>query len=120
MNWRSVPRPRCIILMAFDEDASQVASSAEHQKMQSHYVWILMEPLSVTFEMAGWLGFRVYIPPEGMQAWARKIHETTKSNFDFKVNFEVLCQDRKGMSRYGTTCAESLPFCEEGGITKNI
>ena len=65
-------------------------------------------------ELQGWLFLRSLLPSESLQTFAEQVRDYTNLHFDF--NAVGPCEDRNDTSIYGTTCAESLVYCEKTGI----
>ena len=106
---------RIMILLADDRDIEAVASSAAAEQMTSAgWAWIVVPSVTTaTLDMHGWLCLALHLRSEGMEAFARAVADYTKLHFDFTP---PLCLDRNGTSKFGTSCAESLNYCDSTAI----
>ena len=107
-----------MILMAYDDPVKAVALSAARERMTAGWAWLIPEPLAAGSDVSsilGWLSFQMagWVWSEGLNAWTQKVQNSTKSLFNFNA---LQCLDRNDTSKYGTTCAESLQFCQKSGI----
>ena len=79
---------RIMILLGFDEDLKDVASSARRQGLTAGWGWVSAEPLlaGALETTQGWLVVRPLLPSEGMQAFAKQVSDYTKSKFNISTS----------------------------------
>ena len=77
---------RIVILMAFQNEVQDVASSAEKQDMiTSGWAWITTEERETIPQLQGWLFLRPLLPSDGMQAFAQQVSDYTASRFNITL-----------------------------------
>ena len=75
---------RCVMLIAYDAEVQALASTAQHQQMNTGWAWILpwTDQLTAPVQRLGWLYVRPFLDTEDMHAFAEQVSEYSKSFFN--------------------------------------
>ena len=78
------------------------------------WAWIIPEGLKSPVLPLGCLFLQPHLLfKKGSQRFIDQVKRYTKANFNRSAD---LCRDRNGTSEYGTTCVESVSYCQSLGI----
>ena len=77
---------RFVLVLAYDDDITTVASHAWKESMMRGWAWLVTVELVGGKALAGWLWFRPFFASD-MRAFAMKVSNYTESHFNTTVNY---------------------------------
>ena len=108
-----------VLLIAWDRDMKEIASSAATQGMtNAGWAWLMMEGLvaKATEEMHGWLYMRQFIPSEGMHEFANQVSKRAEDINPEAVNKVFSLMLYNAITLYAHAATKVL---REGGALSN-